>query len=195
LALLYLRNEAIACFGLRRAGFHLQDLCQVGRPPEEGSFMFQAVHAIAEHTITLPLSVDEAFPLFTPEGERLWIAEWNPHYFYPSNGETLVGMVFVTGEGDETTYWTLADFDTGLHAARYCRVTPTSRSVIVEVKCDAVGEGETRVTVRYTLTALSDAGNSAISAFVESYAAMIEDWKVRIMDYLESQPHRVLPGL
>jgi len=153
--------------------------------------MFSATHATAEHTITLPLSADEAFPLFTPEGERLWIEGWNPHYIYPANGETIVGMVFTTGHGDETTYWTLVDFDNGAHTVRYCRVTLGSRSVIVEVKCEAAGEQETRVIVRYSLTSLSEAGNATIATFVEGYGAMIEDWRTKIIAYLQRQPHKV----
>lgn len=157
--------------------------------------MFPATHATIEQTITLPLSADEAFPLFTPEGERLWIEDWNPHYFYPANGETITGMVFTTGHGDETTYWTLVDFDNTAHKARYSRVTPGSRSVVVEVRCEAVGEHEARVTVRYSLTGLSEAGNAAITAFVEGYAAMIEDWRTKILAYLELQPHAILGGV
>ena len=153
--------------------------------------MFVAHHATAEHTISLPLSAAEAFPLFTPEGERLWIADWNPHHFYPSNGETLVGMVFTTGHGDETTYWTLADLDGEGYAVRYIRVTPASRSVIVEVKCEDVSETETKVRVRYTLTGLSDAGNAAIAAFLDGYVAMVEDWRVKILAYLERSNVRI----
>lgn len=153
--------------------------------------MFPAAHVTAEHSIVVPLSADEAFPLFTPEGERLWIEDWNPHYFYPANGETIVGMVFTTSHGDETTYWTLVDFENAARKARYSRVTPGSHSVIVEVKCEATGAEEARVTVRYTLTALSEAGNTTIAAFVEGYAAMIEDWRTKILTYLERQPHRV----
>jgi hypothetical protein len=157
--------------------------------------MFSATHATAEHTIILPLSADEAFPLFTPEGERLWIEDWSPRYFYPANGETIVGMVFTTGHGDETTYWTLVDFSNVAHTARYSRVTPDSRSVIVEVRCEPVGEQETRVTVRYSLTALSEAGNATVAAFVEGYQAMIEEWRGKIIAYLERQPHAVLGGI
>jgi hypothetical protein len=146
--------------------------------------MFSAAHASVDHTITLPLSADEAFPLFTPEGERLWIADWNPRYFYPANGETLRGMVFTTGHGEEVTYWTLVDLDMAAHSVRYSRVTPGSRSVFVEVGCRAVSEREAEVRVGYTLTALSEAGNATISAFVEGFPAMIDDWKVKILAYL-----------
>jgi hypothetical protein len=155
--------------------------------------MFIASHATTEHSISLPLSAAEAFPLFTPEGERLWIEEWNPHYFHPANGETIAGMVFTTGNGEEKTYWTLVDFDNAEQRARYSRVTPGSRSVTVEVACEAIGEHETRVTVRYTLTGLSEAGNAAIAAFVEGYGAMIEDWRTKILAYIDRSNVRILP--
>jgi hypothetical protein len=74
-------------------------------------------------------------------------------------------------------------------------VTPGSRSVVVEVRCEAVAEHEARVTVRYSLTGLSEAGNAAITAFVEGYAAMIEDWRTKILAYLERQPHAILGGV
>lgn len=153
--------------------------------------MFIAQHETVEYSIILPLPASEAFPLFTPEGERLWIEDWKPHYFYPANGETIVGMVFVTGEGDETTYWTVADFDNQAHSARYIRVTPGLRSVIVEVSCEDVGAQQTRVAVRYALTALSEAGNLAVASFVDAFEAMTEDWKAKILAYLERQPRRV----
>lgn len=155
--------------------------------------MFSAAHASVDHAITLPLSADQAFPLFTPEGERLWIADWNPHYFYPANGETLIGMVFTTGHGDEVTYWTMIDFDMVAHSVRYSRVTPGSRSVFVEVRCRAVSEDETEVKVSYTLTALSEAGNATISAFVEGFPAMIDDWKAKILAYLERSNVNIHP--
>lgn len=155
--------------------------------------MFPAVHATAEHTILLPVSAEEAFPLFTPEGERLWVEDWNPHHFYPANGETIVGMVFITGHGEETTYWTLVDFDNAARKARYSRVTPGSRSVLVEVECEAIGEHEARVTVRYALTGLSEAGNATIAAFVENYGAMIEDWRTKIVAYIDRSNVKIQP--
>lgn len=157
--------------------------------------MFQARHERVTHRITLPLAADEALALFTPEGERLWIAEWKPRYHYPANGETLEGMVFTTGEGSELTYWTMMDFDIVRHRVRYARVTPGSRSTIVEVVCVPGGEHQCAVEVSYMLTGLSDAGNATIDGFVgAAYVAMIEGWREKILDHLRRSPHRVFGG-
>jgi hypothetical protein len=155
--------------------------------------MFIAHHAVVEHAMTLPLSADEAFPLFTPEGERHWISEWNPRYFYPSNGETLVGMVFTTGQDQEFTHWTLVDFDLNTNTIRYSRVTSGSRSGLVAVQCDPVTDRECRVVVRYVLTGLSEAGNATITIFVDGFAAMIDDWRDKIISYLDRSNVKILP--
>ena len=47
---------------------------------------------------TLPCSPDRAFPLFSPEGERLWIKTWNPQPVYPSTTEFRRDTVFREGE-------------------------------------------------------------------------------------------------
>ena len=157
--------------------------------------MFQARHEKVTHRITLPLPADEALELFTPEGERLWIAGWRPQYQYPSNGETMEGMVFTTGEGSELTHWTLVDFDIDRHRVRYARVTPGSRSTIVEVVCVPLGEQQCHVDVSYALTGLSQEGNAAIEAFIgNAYVAMIEEWREKILVHLKRSPHRVFGG-
>jgi hypothetical protein len=143
--------------------------------------MFQAVRAHETHTIEIPIPLDRCFSLFTPLGETRWVPDWAPAFVYPASGEAQEGMVFVTSHGDETTFWTLVDYDPDRHYARYSRVTPGSRSTIVEVRCSAGGDGRTSVTVDYTLTGLSEAGNHVISEFCgDAYRTMIEHWRTLI---------------
>ena len=141
-------------------------------------------HVRRTHAIVIPLPPAEAFPLFTPAGEKLWIREWDPRYLYPASGETQAGMVFTTGAGDELTFWSLVDHDPGAHRARYARVTPASRFGFVEVACTAQGSG-TRVEVTYTFTALTEAGNAFLEQFGdEAFRKMIDGWKLLLDDWL-----------
>ena len=157
--------------------------------------MFSPRHHKVSHRISLPLPADEALELFTPEGERLWIADWNPRHFHPANGETMEGMVFTTGEGSELTFWTLIEFDIVRHRLRYSRVTPGSRSTVVQVDCIPRGDHFCDVEVSYSLTGLSGVGNATIDAFVgAAYVAMIEGWRERIVMHLQRSPHRVFGG-
>lgn len=149
--------------------------------------MFKPRHEQVSHEFSLPLQAEAALKLFTPEGERLWIKEWDPQYLHPESGATEEGMVFTTGKGSTLTYWTMVDFDLNHRQVRYVRLTPGSRSTIVRVSCTPSGAGECDVNVTYTLTGLSYAGNAFIEGFIgKAYADMIESWRALILDHLQS---------
>lgn len=134
-------------------------------------------HLHASHRIVVDAPVDQAYMYFTPAGEELWVEGWQPTYLHPAHGGTEAGMVFTTGQGEELTIWTLADFDRRAHRSRYLRCTPASRTGIVEVRCTALDAGRTEVWVSYTLTALNAAGERVLEDFEgEHYAAMIDGW-------------------
>ena len=147
--------------------------------------MMNALHSEATHIISLPLPIADCFALFTPIGEKDWVPGWQPRFLWPSDGRTTKGMVFLTGQGAEETFWTVVDFDEASHYARYCRITPGSRSVLVEIQCAATGLDQTEVEVRYTLTGHNEAGNQAVQAFTAAFAAMIEEWRTLILNWLE----------
>lgn len=141
-------------------------------------------HVRRSHAIVLALPPAEAFALFTPEGEKRWIREWEPRYLHPASGEARAGMVFTTGAGDELTIWSLVDYDPRALRSRYARVTPASRFGFVEVACDPEAAG-TRVTVAYAFTALTPAGEAFLEGFGEdAFRAMIEGWKDLIEAWL-----------
>lgn len=52
---------------------------------------FTPAHATRSAAIHLHAPADRVFPLFTPEGERLWVPGWNPRYLWPANGAAQVG--------------------------------------------------------------------------------------------------------
>ena len=142
-----------------------------------------AVHerCSAAHTIRVALPVAACQRLFTPAGEELWVDGWAPRYLVPADGRTERGMVFTTGQGDELTFWTLVEFDTVAHRACYARVTPASRSAIVEVQCREAGTQASDVEVRYTVTALTPQGVASLDAYRgAAFVAMIEDWRSAI---------------
>ena len=138
-------------------------------------------HSTASHTLRIDLPIDQCQRLFTPAGEELWVDGWRPAYLHPKDGRTEPGMVFTTGTGPDFSIWTLADFDTRAHYARYVRVTPASRAGFVEVRCASVDSASTRVEVTYSLTALNDEGERLLDGFIgEAFVRMIEGWKKSI---------------
>jgi hypothetical protein len=147
--------------------------------------MAQAVHREVAHKISLPLAIADCFPLFTPIGEMDWVPGWQPRFLWPQDGRTQKGMVFLTGQGSEETFWIVVDFDEAQHYARYARITPGSRSVLVEIQCKPTGPRETGVEVRYALTGHNEAANPDLLAFAAGFPAMIEEWRALILKWID----------
>ena len=123
----------------------------------------------------------QAFPFFTPDGERLWVPGFDPQYLHPLSSEQGPGAIFTTAHGGEDTLWMVLKFSPADGIAEYARVTPGSRGGTVHVSLEAVGEDRTQATVTYEITSLSDAGDQVLAAFTESaYAAMLADWEQKI---------------
>jgi hypothetical protein len=141
----------------------------------------------SQHTITIDAPIVTCFGLFTPAGEERWVDGWKPTYVIPADGHTEADMVFITGDGDERTVWMLIELDEAAHRLRYARVTPASRTGCVDVQCRVVDDNRTEVTVAYTLTALSPAGEQRLADYEgEAFVAMIEEWRESIHRMLET---------
>ena len=73
--------------------------------------------------------------LFTPAGERLWAAHWDPRFPAGEQGDgSAPGTVFLTGD----THWVVVDRTPD--RVRYARVTPGIRAGTVEVAVRPDGE-------------------------------------------------------
>lgn len=156
-----------------------------------GSFVYANHHASPEKfsaaitvsrsgSFELDLTPDEALPLFTAPGEKLWITGWNP---VVRSGDGLEkGTVFVTEHHGHKTHWIVMDYDTQARHALYVRVTPDLNTGTVDVSVKPNGTGGSVVNVTYQLTGLSPIGNEKLQeAFSEpKYAQMMEDWRSMI---------------
>ena len=128
----------------------------------------------------LDMTPENALPLITAPGEKLWISTWDPVML---NGDGFnKGTVFVTSNHGHISYWHVMDYDTEAHHALYVRVTPEADTGTVDVSIQSNGKGGSTVNVSYQLTALSAAGNENLAAsFSEpKYSQMMEDWKTMI---------------
>lgn len=138
-------------------------------------------HIIAcEGEVRVALPTDRALPLFTPEGERAWAPGWDPVYA-SGRAEPAPGTVFFTDAGGRRTTWIVTD--RGEHSMRYARVVPETQAGTVEVRCRPDGPG-TVATVRYELTALSEAAAGELTAFADRYDEMMAQWQTFIADAL-----------
>lgn len=138
-------------------------------------------HIERRHTILVPLPVENAFPLFTPAGEKLWLAEWAPEFLHPADGRTETGMVFRTNHGGEETLWSCIGFKPEQHRIRYVRVSPATRFATLSVHCTAASPATTRVEITYAITALTPDGMRMLDAMTPvEFARNIEQWAEKI---------------
>lgn len=148
----------------------------------------QAQQVVRSGEFDLECSADEAFPLFSPEGERRWVSGWDPQPMFPRSVAFSRDTVFRQGNGDEEAIWTIVDVDPESYRAEYVRVAPASHTAHIVVHVVPIGAMRSHVTVTYAITAFGSNSSSVIEAFSESaYADRMRDWQRRIPACLDSR--------
>jgi hypothetical protein len=124
---------------------------------------------IYSRSIHVPLPPERAMHLFTPVGERLWAAHWEPRFPAGEDGDgSAPGTVFLTGD----THWIVVDRTPD--RVRYARVTPGVRAGTVEVALRADGDGAVAdVTYAMTSFAGDDDFDPAIHEWEPAIAAAL----------------------
>ena len=128
----------------------------------------------------LPMPPQEAFDLFTAEGERRWVDGWDPIILSTCGGEEP-GAVFLTDHGGEQTIWTVIECNRETGRLKYSRVSPGRRAGTVQVSLSPDGGG-TKVEVAYDLTAIGADGEHAVRSMdASAFDAMMAEWKRLIL--------------
>jgi hypothetical protein len=113
--------------------------------------------AVRSFELTINGPVDKVFPLFTPQGENLWIPTWKFTPIYPASGDTVRDMVFRT---DEDTLWTLAVYE----PPRRSVYVHTTNDLLarIEVVCEPLDANHTRMKITWVFTAITEQGQVAV---------------------------------
>lgn len=131
-------------------------------------------------SVRVPLPLEQALPLFTPRGERRWVAGWEPRFPADDADDTAPGTVFMTDEA----IWMVAERTE--RSMRYARALPGVWAGTVEVRCERAGF-ETRAQVTYDLTALDTAERPRLREFAAGYAAFLGEWEREIAAALRQE--------
>jgi hypothetical protein len=128
----------------------------------------------------LNTSADKALPLFTPEGERAWVKDWNPKPVYPPQAGVAfeTNAVFWVDQGSERSLWTILEADPQKHTAEYVYVVQGERLSRVRVEIEPLDAKHCRVQVRYVHTATSEKGLQFVASVTEdAFAQKMRDWQ------------------
>jgi hypothetical protein len=133
-------------------------------------------------------AVDEVFPLFSPEGERLWVPGWNPAVLFPPDSEWQEGQIFRTQEELGEAVWLITRLDRALRSVQYHRVEPGRYVARIEVGCRAMPNHGTEASIAYSFIGLSEDGNREIAEMTQqAYDAKMTRWTEWIEGYLAAR--------
>ena len=140
------------------------------------------------HTTTfeLAVSIDELFPLFSPEGEKLWVPGWDYENVMGTT-ELSEDYVFLTQSHDHAeadAVWVVKKYVPIDHLVEFYRIEPGQKVGLVGVRCSSASSEQTTVEITYRYTALSVEGERFIANFDEkAYGEFIAEWKTLLSQY------------
>lgn len=144
----------------------------------------------ASGSFHLPLQPEEAFDLFTAEGEKLWVPNWKPQILGPTPQST--GLVFLTWHDEICTIWTVVESDKAALRHCYSRVTPGAHAGLVQVTVTP-DRGGSRICVIYDMTALPGGVATALDGYRAcAFETMLSEWAALLREFVRSQRTGVL---
>jgi hypothetical protein len=150
--------------------------------------MFAARSIELSGAFTLSVPPDEAFGLFSPLGEKLWVPDWNPELLHPPGVSWERGLVFRTTEERGEAVWVVTSLDRQRHEVEYHRVEAGRYVARVSVHCHSHASLETEVRVTYLFVGLSEAGNQDIAVMSpQSYEQKMRRWQEWIQQHLSGK--------
>ena len=140
------------------------------------------------HTLEFEINqpVQAVFPLFSPEGEKLWAPGWD---YENIMGTTRLheDYIFLTRTHDHAAneaIWIVKEYEPEAYRVQYYKIEAGEKVGIIGVTCTPSGPHTSKVQVTYKYIGLSESGNRFIARFTKKdYKAFIEDWKRLIEAY------------
>jgi hypothetical protein len=137
---------------------------------------------------------DELFPLFSAEGEKLWVPGWDYKNIMGST-DLREDYVFLTSghhssahHGAAKIIWLVKRYEPSNYFVQFYRVEPDDKVGIVTVHCRPITEGSTEVEVSYEFIGLSKKGDEFIEGYTaEAYEGFIGNWHKHLSDYFEAE--------
>jgi hypothetical protein len=133
--------------------------------------------------------VEDLFPLFSPEGEKLWVPGWDYENIM-GTADLAEDYVFLTGSHDHLSgqaIWLVKKYDPASWFIQFYRIEPEDKVGVVTVQCFSRGAAQTHVQVTYKYIALSDKGRHFLENFSEDvYTDFITEWQELLLAYFKS---------
>ncbi len=145
-----------------------------------------------KHTEKFEISqpIEILFPLFSAEGEKLWVPGWD---YENIMGSTVLheDYVFITKNHDHAStdaIWLVKKHEPDSYLVQFYKVEPEDKVGVITVQCTKIGDSQTQVEVSYEYIGLSWKGDEFIERFSSfEYKEFINEWKILLDSYFESK--------
>ena len=145
----------------------------------------ERAHVDRAGVVEMALPFVEAFPLFNEEGERRWVAGWDPRRVHPGEPGPGEGVIFQTAKpGVGTATWVQTRHDPVAGIVAFVYVVPDHHAAMVDVSVTPDGEGRSRAFVRYRMTSLSSDADAYVRAFGEAFGDTMDEWAEAIQRHI-----------
>ena len=139
---------------------------------------------------TMDQPIEVLFPLFSAEGEKLWVPDWDYENVMGYN-DLHEDYVFITQTHDHASsdaIWLVKRYDPDNYFVQFYKVEPEDKVGIISVQCVQIDESKTEVDVTYHYIGISEKGNEFIKHFTsEEYTKFIGEWERLLLKYFESK--------
>jgi len=147
--------------------------------------------SIIKHTTGFQINqpIDILFPLFSAEGEKLWVPGWDYENIM-GYSDLHEDYIFLTKNHDHAStdaIWLVKKYKPESHFVQFYKVEPEDKVGIITVQCTKMNESLTQVDVSYEYIGLSKKGDQFIENFTSAeYEAFIAEWNSLFVSYFES---------
>lgn len=130
---------------------------------------------------------EELFPLFSAEGEKLWIPDFD-YVNIMGSTEMHEDYIFLTSHQPQDI-WLVKRYEPSSYLIQFYMVEPYDLVAIITVQCKPNTAAITEVEVSYEFIGLSEAGDNYIKGrTAEGFEAYMEKWRVWLVGYFEAKP-------
>jgi hypothetical protein len=134
--------------------------------------------------------IETLFPLFSAEGEKLWVPGWDYENIMGSY-DLHEDYIFLTknhDRGSTDAIWLVKRYDPESYLVQFYKVEPEDKVGVITVQCVKIEKVITEVEVTYEYTGLSKSGNEFIDRFTSAkYKEFIGEWKRLLLIYFQSK--------
>jgi len=145
-----------------------------------------------KHTVDFKIDqpVEILFPLFSAEGEKLWVPDWDYENIMGST-DLHEDYIFVTKNHNHAStdaIWLVKRYESDAYLVQFYKVEPDDKVGIVTVQCKKIDDTSSQVEVSYEYIGLSQKGNEFINKFTSTeYKIFIGEWKSLLVNYFGSK--------